>query len=409
MADSIVEPSSSASVSSISPLMQNQQQAVNLNVLNSNIIPIISADIQVDTASSQSNPRPPPINQSANNNNANLSTDTSSAGNDEPEAKRKKTESTPIPSTSQTSEKLESRLGGILCCAVCLDLPKTAMYQCQMGHLMCAACFTHLLADGRLRDQVATCPNCRVEISKSTASRNLAVEKAVSELPSECQFCGKEYPSKSLEHHEKTECEERPTNCKYQRIGCQWKGPIHESTEHEANCLHPKKTGAEVMLALQENDVQMNEERKLFFTLIELLSYEKIIFNDLCWKPYRTDEYVHKLFYETSRFTAFNHQWVVKARINNSQRDPHTVNDRKLTYQLILKTKTSTPLSIHFFALKGPFYDMKVNTQIYKHDFTDQENESPYFLLPLLDSSECNRLLASKAINFRLIMFLLSK
>lgn len=39
----------------------------------------------------------------------------------------------------------------------------------------------------RLRDQVATCPNCRVEISKSTASRNLAVEKAVSELPSDCQ------------------------------------------------------------------------------------------------------------------------------------------------------------------------------------------------------------------------------
>lgn len=132
-----------------------------------------------------------------------------------------------------------------------------------MGHLMCAACFTHLLADGRyveiylyffiyslvvnwraqlstylsvffffiytrLRDQVATCPNCRVEISKSTASRNLAVEKAVSELPNECQFCGKEYPSKSLERHEKNECDERPTNCKYHRIGCQWKGPVHE-------------------------------------------------------------------------------------------------------------------------------------------------------------------------------------
>lgn len=152
-------------------------------------------------------------------------------------------------------------------------------------------------------------------------------------------------------------------------------------------------------------------------------------------KPYRTDEYVHKLFYETSRFSAFNHQWVVKARINNSQRDPHTVNDRQITYQvrrsavsyvhgktlpneilscaivpqLILKTKTSSPLSIHFFALKGPFYDMKVKTQIYKHDFTDQENESEYYWLPLPDSSECNRLLASKAINFRLIMFLLSK
>lgn len=47
-------------------------------------------------------------------------------GSDEPEAKRRKKE----PRLSATiQEKLELRLGGILCCAVCLDLPKTAMYQ----------------------------------------------------------------------------------------------------------------------------------------------------------------------------------------------------------------------------------------------------------------------------------------
>uniref|UniRef100_A0A0K8VNX5 Cysteine and histidine-rich protein 1 n=2 Tax=Bactrocera latifrons TaxID=174628 RepID=A0A0K8VNX5_BACLA len=283
------------------------------------------------------------------------------------------------PSTSAGSgnsasqhEKLEYRLGGILCCAVCLDLPKTAMYQCQMGHLMCAACFTHLLADGRLRDQIATCPNCRVEISKSTASRNLAVEKAASELPSECQFCNKEFPYKSLDRHEQYECQERPTNCKYSRIGCQWRGPNHETNEHERNCLHPTKSGYEVMAALEAHDARIKEEKKMFNTLIDLLSYEKIIFNDLQMKPYRTDEYVHKLFYETARFTAFNQQWVVKARINNSQRDPHQSNERTITYQLILKTKTTTPMSIHFFALKGPFSDMKVSTQIYKHEFTEQ-------------------------------------
>ncbi|XP_039964451.1 cysteine and histidine-rich protein 1 homolog [Bactrocera neohumeralis] len=320
------------------------------------------------------------------------------------------------PSTSAGSgnsasqhEKLEYRLGGILCCAVCLDLPKTAMYQCQMGHLMCAACFTHLLADGRLRDQIATCPNCRVEISKSTASRNLAVEKAASELPSECQFCNKEFPYKSLDRHEQYECQERPTNCKYSRIGCQWRGPNHETNEHERNCLHPTKSGYEVMAALEAHDARIKEEKKMFNTLIDLLSYEKIIFNDLQMKPYRTDEYVHKLFYETARFTAFNQQWVVKARINNSQRDPHQSNERTITYQLILKTKTTTPMSIHFFALKGPFSDMKVSTQIYKHEFTDQSSESDYYILPLPDSSECNRLLSNKGINFRLLMFLLNK
>lgn len=57
---------------------------------------------------------------------------------------------------------------------------------------------------------------------------------------------------------------------------------------------------------------------------------------DLQLKPYRTDEYVHKLFYETSRFSAFNHQFAVKARINNAQRDPHTVTERQITYQVNL-------------------------------------------------------------------------
>lgn len=42
----------------------------------------------------------------------------------EPVAKRRKFET-----NSQINEKLEHRLGGILCCAVCLDLPKIAVYQ----------------------------------------------------------------------------------------------------------------------------------------------------------------------------------------------------------------------------------------------------------------------------------------
>jgi hypothetical protein len=46
---------------------------------------------------------------------------------------------------------------------------------------------------------------------------------------------------------------------------------------------------------------------------------------------------------------------------------------------------------------------MKVNAKIYKFEFTDQENESPYVQLPLADTAECNRLLAAKVINFRYV------
>lgn len=55
---------------------------------------------------------------------------------------------------------------------------------------------------------------------------------------------------------------------------------------------------------------------------------------DLQMKPYRTDEFVHRLFYETCRFSAFNNQWVVKARINNSQKDPTQSSERDMTYQV---------------------------------------------------------------------------
>jgi hypothetical protein len=73
----------------------------------------------------------------------------------------------------------------------------------------------------------------------------------------------------------------------YSRIGCPWRGPIHEAPEHETNCSHPKKSGADVMLALQQYDDAHSEERKLFSTLIDLLSYEKIIFNGkkTRWNP----------------------------------------------------------------------------------------------------------------------------
>lgn len=116
MADSVVEPSSSSSVSSIQgPTIQTPQSTVGHGPINQNIIPIITGEIQVDNT-----PRPPP--STASNATANVADDT-----EEPEIKRKRLD-TALASTS-LNEKLESRLGGILCCAVCLDLPKTFMYQ----------------------------------------------------------------------------------------------------------------------------------------------------------------------------------------------------------------------------------------------------------------------------------------
>lgn len=58
---------------------------------------------------------------------------------EEPLPKKIKLE--PTEQKSLAVEKLEQRLGGILCCAVCLDLPKTAIYQVSCHFELCVDFF----------------------------------------------------------------------------------------------------------------------------------------------------------------------------------------------------------------------------------------------------------------------------
>ncbi|CAO2601882.1 Zinc finger TRAF-type-containing protein 1 [Lemmus lemmus] len=337
------------------------------------------------------------------------------------------------------SGKLEERLYSVLCCTVCLDLPKASVYQipclyrassrvssltysssfsadlaesyeqCTNGHLMCAGCFIHLLADARLKEEQATCPNCRCEISKSLCCRNLAVEKAVSELPSECGFCLRQFPRSLLERHQKEECQDRVTQCKYKRIGCPWHGPFHELTVHEAACAHPTKTGNELMEILDEMDQSHRKEMQLYNSIFSLLSFEKIGYTEVQFRPYRTDDFITRLYYETPRFTVLNQTWVLKARVNDSERNPNLSCKRTLSFQLLLKSKVTAPLECSFLLLKGPYDDVRISPVIYHFVFTNESNETDYVPLPIIDSVECNKLLAAKNINLRLFLFQIQK
>lgn len=64
------------------------------------------------------------VEESDNNNSPSISKQQTDFN--EPSSKRQKLDTSV---KAKKLEKLESRLGSVLCCAVCLDLPKTAMYQ----------------------------------------------------------------------------------------------------------------------------------------------------------------------------------------------------------------------------------------------------------------------------------------
>lgn len=60
------------------------------------------------------------------------------------------------------------------------------------------------------------------------------------------------------------------------------------------------------------------------------------------FRPYRTDDFITRLYYETPRFTVLNQTWVLKARVNDSERNPNLSCKRTLSFQLILKSKVHT-------------------------------------------------------------------
>lgn len=89
----------------------------------------------------------------------------------------------------------------------------------------------------------------------------------------------------------------------------------------------------------------------------------------------------------------------------HDQKDPAHSSQRSLTYQLVLKSKITQPLTLHYMVLKGPYGEMKVKPAIYKHEFSTESQETSHQDLPVIDSVECNKLLASKTINMRVLMF----
>ena len=141
----------------------------------------------------------------------------------------------------------------------------------------------------------------------------------------------------------------------------------------------------------------------LYFQMVNVAT------TDLQLRPYRTDDFITKLYYETSRFSAFNYQWVIKAHVNDSQKSPEKTCRRTLSYQLIMKSKIENPFQVNYLALKGPYGEMQAKPAVYDFEFTKENTETPIRELPIENAVECNKLLAMKNINMRLILFQVPK
>ena len=268
---------------------------------------------------------------------------------------------------------------------------------------MCSSCFHHLFTDSKLKSEQMVCPTCRCQISKKNCTRNHAVEKIISQLPTTCTYCLHIGPRCDIKHHESKTCSKRLIQCKYSLLGCDWTGSFDCLTFHVTECEYLKKIGQQLLNMIRLRKEMYDAEKKYLETALDVFSYNEININDLALKPMGIDDDDgSKLYFETSRFTAFEYEWKVRLYINDNTPEPHETVTRWLSYQLALQSRVYRMIDVKFFIIKSSYSDesiSQIQPRIYHSEFNENKIESEFFKLPM-SSKECNRILSLSSINF---------
>ncbi|XP_054723728.1 zinc finger TRAF-type-containing protein 1 homolog [Uloborus diversus] len=258
-----------------------------------------------------------------------------------------------------------------------------------------------MIAESKLQNEITSCPTCNTTISKDLCSRNIAVENTICQLPVTCPYCCLEYPLDAYKYHKTLECMERPSLCENYSIGCLWKGPFKEKHHHEAQCRQPHLNGYNILKCLETVDKQRTEEVKFYDKILELLSVEKNAYSDIQFKPCGEDN--KNLLFETSKFSAFGLQWLVRACCLKDMTESLPL---QLKYQLVAKSRLNSEMNLHFIILRGPYIEMEIKPNLYEFKFCEKAVESEYQVLTLLNQTDLAKFQTAKRISLRIIMFL---
>lgn len=286
-------------------------------------------------------------------------------------------------------------------CTVCLDVPAVALYQCKNGHLMCYTCLNHLLADARLKEEQPNCPNCRCEIGLDSCMRNLAAEKAVGEIPTECSWCAQMVNRCNIEAHERHRCNKRPSKCRFNFAGCDWKGPLDKLETHVKACKFKFATCESAKDEIEKAIDKESHRARVKDNILNLFAFDSVIYTDFLVRSYRTDDYIPKLAFESNRQRIFNDEWILSCEI----RGDSSSTSRQILFSMTLKNRPQFSRDIQLFVTRAPGSDFQLDHVTYLHRFTKDATSSPFFSLPLKSAAEINRFISSKSVNLRVYMF----
>ncbi|KAH8377856.1 hypothetical protein KR093_007498, partial [Drosophila rubida] len=302
-------------------------------------------------------------------------------------------------------------------CIVCYTVPFSELYQCQNGHLICAGCYQIRVLDKMLGCELGTCPQCRVRIYRHRAYRNMLIEQALAAVVVACKKCAEHLPRNQLRQHAIHHCPHRLIACKYQRVGCSWKGKIGILQEaHNENCEFRHKTVEELLKYLRVIQEKRDARAALQANVLKFLQLPHITARLVHIMPFALP-FPRNCYAIGHTFEAFTQHWSIKfkwmtptesvepgdsAEPNEDDDDPCA-----LLFQLCMEYPDATrgPLGLTYTLLGSIYSDIRFQPNLCeKHDFTHENPTGPPALL--YENSLCNvaRLLNERGFYARLLM-----
>lgn len=171
--------------------------------------------------------------------------------------------------TSNELSKFSAIIKAFFKCSKC-HLEDINFKQCSLGHLFCLAC---------VNDTGVFCEQCAIFVNSSDLSHCTIPATAQASMTSTCSFCHKNYFQGNISTHERDNCPQRMTQCKFSFYGCPWSGMASDQSDHKDHCQYQNlkvKNALEVYKKYKDQQKNLYaSESSLFKNLMSRINTRK--------------------------------------------------------------------------------------------------------------------------------------
>jgi len=271
-----------------------------------------------------------------------------------------------------------------LLCIICFDFPVGGeIFQCKHGHLLCRTCHQSVI-----EGEKPLCPNCRVRLSRENPSRNRIAEMILSMIMIDCpnKGCSTQHKFSEVAKHEKEQCDYRPAHCKWDALGCEWKGIFKDAKVHASSCPIRSKSAKKLLRLINERNARKEQENRALQDLCTRQAQVVQLLASRCRDAVVRDVHIEPDTISNQKcsktFTAFGLPWEAVLALPPETKEGQAPEPPRVGIFLRIVAPVKRRVIVKLFVLKGPglIYDLPPSS--YKIVFKRKKRKSDVFYLP---------------------------